>query len=76
MSSMKEHLHEIHKAQHEDRAAAIANCKTALEKAAGMEPNGGPTTTYLKAEIVRHQSMLDHHAAGMEACARPTRLTI
>ncbi len=70
MSRVSQHLHAFHKASHEDRTQAIANCKAALDKAAGMEPAGGPTTAFLQAEIDRHTSMQEHHAAKMEECAK------
>jgi hypothetical protein len=65
-----EHLHAFHKASHADRAAAIAGNQAALEKAAAMEPGGGPRTTFHKAEIARHQVMLDHHAEKMAECEK------
>ena len=69
-TTTSEHLHAFHKASHEDRTQAIANCTKALDKASGMEPAGGPTTTFLKAEIARHETMQMHHADGMAQCEK------
>jgi hypothetical protein len=72
MSKVSEHLHALHKAMHQDRTDAIANCNAGLEKASSMEPAGGPHTTFLKAEIARHTKALAHHSAGMEECSKAT----
>lgn len=70
MSKVSEHLYEMHKFHHGDRGEAIANHQTALEKATAMEPDGGPHTTLLKAEIARHQKAQAYHAEGMTECAK------
>src|SRR2546430_2447611 len=70
MSRVSQHLHGLHKAMHQDRTDAIANHQAALEKAAAMEPAGGTMTTFLKAEIDRHQKAADHHSAAMEECGK------
>jgi hypothetical protein len=70
MSKVSEHLHAFHKAMHQDRTDAIVNCNAALDKAVGMEPGGGPHTTFLKAEIARHGRALAHHASGVEECSK------
>ena len=70
MATASEHLYNFHKAAHAHHSEMIAAHRTALEKAAAMEPAGGPHTTFHKSAIASHERMQAHHASAMEECSK------
>ena len=70
MTKVSEHLHAFHRAAHGHHAEMVAAHQTALEKAAAMEPGGGPHSTFLKTSIASHEKMAAHHLAQMAECQK------
>ncbi|HLZ52109.1 MAG TPA: hypothetical protein VKP61_15285 [Candidatus Acidoferrum sp.] len=70
MSKVSEHLLATHKAAHVHHNEMIAAHSAALEKAAAVEPTGGPHTTFHKAGVATHTKMRDHHAAQIADCEK------